>query len=326
MLFRDYNTELVMKEFICSLGRTFSEHDLNSIESFSRLEYPNGYWFYNLDLSNTSITRLPSNLTVEGELRLSNCPLKMLPDQLVVHDLNLQGSNVTCLPTGLRGLASQSKGSSIKLYGSKIVSVGEHLHFDHLFIDSTEMFKNKFSCSTCFVIPKVIVEAQPSVTNTLDLRNIEMKNFYLNVDECSYLITNASAVSCQLSGAQYRSPCAYTISHSSFDTLKIGVENGSSLTFTESVDARLLEVFATSNSKLNFKLHLQAPHIRDVLMMGNLSQCLMEEFVLHGSLSILTSVSGLELPETGIVYGDIDISGDLKLPETFCCLGNVIYD
>lgn len=313
-----------MKEFTCRLGLTFSEHDLNTIVSFPKSEYPDGYKFIDLDLSDTSITRLPANLNVEGQLVLNNCPLDVLPDDLVVHDLNLQGSNVRSLSTGLRAQASATKarGSSLRLYGSKVVSIGEGLQFDNLFIDSTEMFNNKISCGACYVIPKVIIGGKPSDLSTLDFHNIEMTALYLSAQDFSYHITNARALSCLISAESDRSPCAYTISHSSFDEIKLKVNNGSSLTFTKTVEAQKLRIDSTEASNLKFRLFFQDPRIQSVILLGDLSQCPIEDFVLHGSVYIAQSVQ-VALPGHSIVYGNMKILNGLELPETFCCLGMI---
>ncbi|EFS0316728.1 hypothetical protein HYB67_004133, partial [Salmonella enterica subsp. enterica serovar Sandiego] len=52
-----------------------------------------------LDLSGTSITALPDNLTVGGGLNLSGTSITALPDNLTVGGgLNLRGTSITALP------------------------------------------------------------------------------------------------------------------------------------------------------------------------------------------------------------------------------------
>jgi hypothetical protein len=55
-----------------------------------------------LDLSNTSITTLPDNLTVGGSLDLRGTRITTLPDNLTVGgSLDLRGTRITTLPDNL---------------------------------------------------------------------------------------------------------------------------------------------------------------------------------------------------------------------------------
>ena len=56
-----------------------------------------------LNISNTPITSLPDNLTVDGSLYLYNTPITSLPINLTVGgDLNLSNTKITSLPNNLR--------------------------------------------------------------------------------------------------------------------------------------------------------------------------------------------------------------------------------
>src|ERR1035437_5384125 len=56
----------------------------------------------NLDLSNTKITSLPDNLTVKGSLYLSNTKITSLPNNLTVNGtLDLRNTKITSLPNNL---------------------------------------------------------------------------------------------------------------------------------------------------------------------------------------------------------------------------------
>ena len=56
-----------------------------------------------LDLSNTPITSLPSDLKVGGDLNLNNTPIASLPDNLQVGDyLYLRNTKITSLPDNLQ--------------------------------------------------------------------------------------------------------------------------------------------------------------------------------------------------------------------------------
>jgi hypothetical protein len=55
-----------------------------------------------LDLSNTNITKLPDNLTVQGTLNLAWSKITELPDNLAVEgNLYLYGTNIVKLPNTL---------------------------------------------------------------------------------------------------------------------------------------------------------------------------------------------------------------------------------
>lgn len=66
-------------------------------------QLPKGLTCYELDLSGTSITELPDDLSVESGILLSNCQqLKKLPDGLTTGTLDLAGCRqLTALPRGL---------------------------------------------------------------------------------------------------------------------------------------------------------------------------------------------------------------------------------
>jgi len=75
-----------------------------------------------LNLSNTQITSLPDNLTVEGWLDLSNTQITSLPDNLTVGgDLYLRNTQITSLPDNL------SVGGGLDLSNTQITSLPDNL-------------------------------------------------------------------------------------------------------------------------------------------------------------------------------------------------------
>ena len=76
----------------------------------------------NLDLSNTSITALPENLTVGGGLDLSGTQITELPENLTVGcGLDLSGTQITELPENL------TVGGWLDLSGTQITALPENL-------------------------------------------------------------------------------------------------------------------------------------------------------------------------------------------------------
>lgn len=75
-----------------------------------------------LDLSNTSITSLPENLTVRGDLDLSYTPITSLPENLTVgNSLFLSNTKITSLPKSL------TVGGWLNLSSTPITSLPENL-------------------------------------------------------------------------------------------------------------------------------------------------------------------------------------------------------
>ena len=99
------------------------EKDYNRITQNKIQEYIKSGMKGDLDLSNTSITSLPSNLTkVEGNLRLSHTKITSLPDNLTVEgNLNLAGTPITTLPDNL------TVGGNVYLQHTPITSLPHNL-------------------------------------------------------------------------------------------------------------------------------------------------------------------------------------------------------
>ena len=89
----------------------------------------------NLDLSNTQITSLPDNLTVEGWLDLSNTQITSLPDNLTIGgDLYLRNTPITSLPDNL------SVGRNLNLSNTQITSLPDNLTIGgDLYLSNTQI-------------------------------------------------------------------------------------------------------------------------------------------------------------------------------------------
>ena len=91
-----------------------------------------------LDLDNTPITSLPSNLTVGGYLDLNNTPITSLPSNLTVGGyLYLYNSKITSLPSDLK------VGGDLYLGNSKITSLPSDLTVGgNLYLYNTPLSKS----------------------------------------------------------------------------------------------------------------------------------------------------------------------------------------
>ena len=99
------------------------EKDYNRITQNKIQEYIKSGMKGDLDLSNTSITSLPSNLTkVGGDLWLFYTKITSLPDNLTVGgNLNLSDTNITSLPYNL------TVGGNLNLFNTQITSLPSNL-------------------------------------------------------------------------------------------------------------------------------------------------------------------------------------------------------
>lgn len=292
-----------------TLGRTYT------IDQFNQLKVmPDGVEFYDLKLTNESVTKLPKNLVVHNQLVLTNTQVTKLPSDLKTEVLVLSGSEVSSLPEGLTV-------RTLNLNQSKLKSIGENITVtNNLYLDSTEMLNHQIACVSCII-------SRIDSPGLFDLSQVVMDELIVEGREYDIEVKNARAKRCLLTASPV------VIDNSTFEEIKLHditnkrnstPEHPARLRFQSGVCSDKLVI---RESEAFIELEIDRATINTVrLHKQPYHNVKINELVLYGDLVVNSYVNITTpnlLPRLGVVYGDVYIPKNCEIPEFFSCVGTV---
>lgn len=242
-----------------------------------------------------------------------NTQIKELPAGLTVANLVLRGSEVRTFSTGISV-------ETLYLTDSKVESIGPDLKVGDLYIDSTRMFNHRIECKSCQI------EAN-STDELIDMRNIQMEALYLVSEDSHYQIKHANAHTCDIFLAEENVACHYEFIDSTFNTMDVKIANGSTLKLGKNLKLKQMRVDSSHHSRANLNLSINQADIDDLVLSGLLTNCVISELILNGSMTIERVIDEPVLPEYGIIYGELRLPKNLAaslVHPSLCCIGNIV--
>lgn len=300
---------------IDSLGNAYSSTDLSRLDRM-----PKGAVFKSLYLSRTSVTRLPDDLVVMEDMHLNETSIRELPPNLIVGGtLHLKNSRITHIPDNLSA-------GKLVLQNSGVKTLGRDLKVGILVIDRA-LTNTEIQCSTL-----AIMNAMDTV---FDLSNFKMETLDITEGKNSIQVLNVKAHALLYRGQQAfyhggsnefvsKKPISFCLNDSVFHSMDMFLTDNSrtQIHLGSGVTGSLLEVQVARQAYL--QLSIDRAHIDDLILKSNqkvLVQIQIPELILFGNLNIQQTVN-VNLPASGIVYGDVTASSESLTPG-FQCVGNL---
>lgn len=308
-----------MKTFTDSHGKEWTEEELTTVDAM-----PPDSFFWDFDIENTTIKRLPKNLYIDNSLDLGYSSIEELQSGLRIEgELSLTNSAVTVLPSNLYALR-------LTLAKSKLHSIGTSIKVYRLNIDSTTALTSSIECESVYCYHNSNQD-----TTVLDFSNIKTKNLVLDTPG-SYSIRHVKAATIHVGSESSIGDLSLDLHDSEFVYMHIGKTTGKqvnpnicTISLTSVVGQKL---YILNNKNVGLKLSISAS-IDDVIVYDRsrgygASDIKILSLYLNGSLRITDGPlknAPFLLPETGIVYGDLTVPNGLNIPETLSCLGTIYY-
>lgn len=280
------------------------------------------------------VSDLPPNFTVEGDLILTDFPELVLPPNLTIKGtLNLQGSGIKSLPLDLtvgeeiilegsliQHLPDRLTATKISLLYTEVSSFGSDLFIQVLKTDSARAFTNKFKCDRLHLNNTKQLE--------MDLSNVDVQTVAINYGSSSKL-SHLKNLKCSLLNMHSQN-CTLRLSDSIIKKLRcsgsstyLKLEGSVScervtLDFIRNRDAKpiTLELIGSGVQELVMRTTAQELGGPGIKLLGNFAVQQLDAKNYHARLA---------LPENCLVYQDVIVSEgiEIKIPETFCCLGSI---
>lgn len=307
--------------------------------------------FDNLFLRGTKIKKLPDNLTVLGTLDICETKLVELPSNLVVGDrLVLAGSLVRHLPDNL-------KAHYLDLRKSLVQSIGTNIYAGTIMAETSDFITEILRCDLFDFDP---VGTKRELTSIFTLDNLEAEQVKIRphrnlvvqgikTNKLNIYMTYAQGNDIDLKIKRVQASVLNISTKlqalSKATTGLIGIDDAligdlfvypranrpTSLTLKSNVscDSMVIEDFgAKSDSYVSHLFRIQGARIKELVVKRTIAKyCQFSELVMDGNLFLAGDSNTLKrlLPEYGIIYGNVTVPIGFNLPENFSCLGELCY-
>lgn len=282
---------------------------------------PPGSSFSELTLCDSSVSKLPDDLVVTGDLDMTDSLVTQLPKNLRVDGwLRLRQSQVSHLPDNLQVYG-------LNIAGSSVQTIGQNIKVSELVLDDPLSLTHPISSNFC--------RLDRWTNKTASLVNLNTQHLFL---------------SCQSFVSLENLKCDSVLLKSSLKKTTVSIQNSVVNQFEVSINKRgtVLDLELGQSVSLNrlelhyirkssflsescsdpglLRLYVRGARIHELDASNHLScRVSLQELCMFGNLRALNNDS-LALPENGIVYGDVYISRLIQVPASFSCVGTIHRD